>query len=121
MTPSRPLAALTLGAAVFAAAAPAQGQVRNANPHSSAFVATYLCDGGRWLVVAYPAPFARGTEPPARLGWNGETVLMSVARSGSGARYVNKQHDLEWWNKGRGGNLYRLSDRAPLATNCVES
>ena len=46
---------------------------------------------------------------------------MSVARSGSGARYVNKQHDLEWWNKGRGGNLYRLSDRTPLASNCVES
>jgi len=121
MTPYRLLAALCLGAAALPAAAPAQGQVRNANPHASAFVTTYLCDGGRWLVVAYPAPFARGTEPPARLGWNGETVLMSIARSGSGARYVNKKHDLEWWNKGRGGTLYRLSDRTPLLSDCVES
>lgn len=121
MSAPRLLAALCLGAATLAVASLAQAQLRNANPHASAFVATYLCDGGRWLVVAYPAPFARGAEPPARLAWNGETVLMSIARSGSGARYVNKQHDLEWWSKGRGGNLYRLSDRAPLATHCVES
>ena len=46
---------------------------------------------------------------------------MSPARSGSGARYVNRAADLEWWNQGRGGTLYRLSDRATLLANCVES
>jgi membrane-bound inhibitor of C-type lysozyme len=121
MTAARFLAALSLVAAALPAAAPAAGQALTTDPHASAFVVPYRCDGGRWLVVAYPAPFARGTEPPARLAWNGETVLMSLARSGSGARYVNKKHDLEWWNKGRGGTLYRLSDRAPLLANCVES
>lgn len=103
------------------AAAPAFAGTLNPNPHSSAFVVTYRCDGGKWLAIAYPAPFARATEPPARLSWNGGTVLMSIARSGSGARYVNRANDLEWWNKGRGGNLRRLSDGAPLATNCEEA
>ncbi len=92
----------------------------NENPHASAFVVTYRCDGEDWLAVAYPAPFARATEP-VRLSWNGATVVMSPARSGSGARYVSRAADLEWWNQGHGGTLFRLSNRATLLANCVES
>jgi membrane-bound inhibitor of C-type lysozyme len=108
-----------LAAAAFAVAALPALAV-NENPHASAFVVTYRCDGEDWLAVAYPAPFARATVP-VRLSWNGATVVMSPARSGSGARYVNRAADLEWWNQGRGGTLYRLSDRATLLANCVES
>mgnify|MGYP001242954541 CR=1 FL=1 len=110
-----------LAAAVALAALPAPPALAvNENPHASAFVVTYRCDGEDWLAVAYPAPFARATEP-VRLSWNGATVAMSPARSGSGARYVSRAADLEWWNKGHGGTLYRLSDRATLLANCVES
>ena len=110
-----------LAAALAVAALPAPPALAvNENPHASAFVVTYRCDGEDWLAVAYPAPFARATEP-VRLSWNGATVAMSPARSGSGARYVSRAADLEWWNKGHGGTLYRLSDRATLLANCVES
>jgi len=111
-----------LAAAAFAVAAlPAPPALAvNDNPHASAFVVTYRCDGEDWLAVAYPAPFARASEP-VRLSWNGETVAMSQARSGSGARFVNRAADLEWRSKGHGGTLYRLSDRATLLANCVES
>ncbi|MBP8140298.1 MAG: MliC family protein [Burkholderiales bacterium] len=111
-----------LAAAAFAIAAlPAPPALAvNENPHASAFVVTYRCDGEDWLAVAYPAPFARATVP-VRLSWNGATVVMSPARSGSGARYVSRAADLAWWNQGHGGTLYRLSDRATLLANCVES
>ena len=111
-----------LAAAVFAVAAlPAPPALAvNENPHASAFVVTYRCDGEDWLAVAYPAPFARATVP-VRLSWNGATIVMSPARSGSGARYVSRAADLAWWNQGHGGTLYRLSDRATLLANCVES
>ena len=111
-----------LAAAAFAVAAlPAPPALAvNENPHASAFVVTYRCDGEDWLAVAYPAPFARATVP-VRLSWNGATVVMSPARSGSGARYVSRAADLAWWNQGHGGTLYRLSDRATLLANCVES
>ena len=111
-----------LAAAAFAVAAlPAPPALAvNDNPHASAFVVTYRCDGGRWLAVAYPAPFARGTEP-VRLSWNGATVAMTSARSGSGARYVSREADLEWWNKGHGGTLRRLSDGATLLAGCAEA
>ena len=111
-----------LAAAAFALAAlPAPPALAvNENPHASAFVVTYRCDGEDWLAVAYPAPFARATVP-VRLSWNGATVVMAPARSGSGARYVSRAADLAWWNQGHGGTLYRLSDRATLLANCVES
>ena len=116
-TTARAAAALAALAAAALPATPAQAV--NENPHASAFVVTYRCDGDRRLAVAYPAPFARGTEP-VRLSWMGGTVLLSAARSGSGSRYVSRAADLEWWNKGHGGTLTRLSDRSTLLANCVE-
>ena len=53
------------------------------------------------------------------MSWKGSTVLMSHAMSGSGARYVNKAADLEWWIKGREATMYRLSDHGVI-TNCRE-
>jgi len=109
---------LAVAALAFAAAVPA-AHALNDNPHGSAFVVLYQCDGNKWMPVAYPAPFAAQTEPPARVSWNGSTVVMSHARSGSGSRYVDKAADLEWWIKGREGTMFRLSDHAVLA-NCRE-
>ena len=91
----------------------------NENPHGSAFVVLYQCDGNTWMPVAYPAPFAAGGEPPARVSWHGSTVVMGLARSGSGSRYVNQAADLEWWIKGREGTMFRLSDHSVLL-NCRE-
>jgi len=105
--------------ALACAALPTAALALNANPHGSAFVVLYQCDGNKWMPVAYPAPFAAQTEPPARVSWNGSTVVMSHARSGSGSRYVDKAADLEWWIKGREGTMFRLSDHSVL-TNCRE-
>ena len=105
--------------ALACAALPTAALALNANPHGSAFVVLYQCDAGKWLPVAYPAPSAAGGEPPARVAWNGETVAMTLARSGSGSRYVNKAADLEWWIKGREGTMFRMSSHAVLL-NCRE-
>ena len=84
------------------------------------FVVTYRCDGDRWLVVGYPA-FRDARRAPIRLTWEGHTVLLAPARAGSGARYINAAASLEWWSKGNGGTLRRLSTNRPLATGCVEA
>jgi len=105
--------------ALACAALPTAALALNDNPHGSAFVVLYQCDAGKWLPVAYPAPYAAGGEPPARVAWNGETVAMSLARAGSGSRYVNKAADLEWWIKGREATMFRLSNHAVML-NCRE-
>ena len=109
---------LAVALLAFVAAVP-PAHALNDNPHGSAFVVLYQCDGNKWMPVAYPAPFAAQSEPPARVSWNGSTVVMSHARSGSGSRYVDKAADLEWWIKGREGTMFRLSDHSVL-TNCRE-
>ena len=105
----------SLAVAVAIAALAPSAHALNDNPHGSAFVVLYQC-GAKWMPVAYPAPFAAGQEPPARVSWNGDTVVMNLARSGSGSRYVSKAADLEWSIKGREGTMFRLSDRSVLAT-----
>jgi membrane-bound inhibitor of C-type lysozyme len=92
----------------------------SASPPATPNVVTYRCDGERHVVVVYP-PYADAARTPIRLAWNGHTYLLSLARSGSGARYTSSSADLEWWNKGRGGFLHRLSTAAPLLTDCNES
>jgi membrane-bound inhibitor of C-type lysozyme len=84
------------------------------------FVVTYRCDRDRWLAVGYPA-FRDSRTAPIRITWEGRTVLLTPTRAGSGARYVNALASLEWWNKGTGGTLRRLSTNRPLLTGCVEA
>ena len=103
----------TLATAVPAAAA-------GDNPHASAFVTLYRCDADRWIAVAYPAPSERAREP-VRLAWQERTLLLGQARSASGARYVSKAADLEWWTHGRAATLRRLSARSVLASGCTET
>ena len=104
-----------LAACAFAAATHA------ADRGDTAFVVTYVCDGGRYLAVGYPA-YADARRAPIRLTWEGRTVLLGPSRMiGSGARYINSLANLEWWSKGNGGTLSRPSDNRPLLTNCVES
>jgi membrane-bound inhibitor of C-type lysozyme len=108
---------LALAAATAAAfAAPALAAERG----DSAFVVTYLCDGGRYLAVGYPA-YRDAPRAPIRLGWQGRTVELSPTRAGSGARYINPLANLQWWSKGNGGTLSQLSNNRALLTNCVES
>jgi hypothetical protein len=101
---------------LFALSSPlAAAETAMPNPHSDAFVTVLNCDGGAHAVIAYPAPAARAYEP-VRFSWRGATVELAAA----GGRYVSRAADLSWQPKGRTGNLVRLSDSAPLLTNCVE-
>ena len=84
------------------------------------FVVTYRCNGDRWLVIGYPA-YSDARSAPIRITWEGRTVLLTPTRAGSGARYVNALASLEWWSKGTGGTLRRLSTNRPLLTGCVEA
>jgi membrane-bound inhibitor of C-type lysozyme len=86
----------------------------------TAFVVTYRCDGGRYFAVGYPA-YHDARKAPIRITWEGRTVQLAPARAGSGARYVNAIASLEWWSKGNGGTLSRLSTNRPLLTGCVEA
>jgi len=112
MTRALAVAALVLGYAATSPAIAARGD--------GAFVVTYRCDGNRWLAVGYPA-YRDATRAPIRLTWNGRTVMLGPARSGSGARYINAAANLEWWAKGNGGTLRRLDPQRALLTNCVEA
>lgn len=82
------------------------------------FVIVYRCDGGRFLAVGYPA-FRDARTTPIRLSWEGRTRLLSPARAASGARYVSRSDNLQWWSKGNDGFLNRLSDDSSLLANCV--
>jgi membrane-bound inhibitor of C-type lysozyme len=84
------------------------------------FVVPYRCHGDHWLAVGYPA-FRDACATPIRITWEGRTVLLHPTRAGSGARYVNAPASLEWWSKGAGGTLTRLSPHRPLLTGCVEA
>ena len=107
--------------ALFAVAvgACASAGIHAAERGGAPFVMTYACDGGRTLVVGYPA-YRDARKAPIRLSWQGKTVELAPARAGSGARYVNVAADLEWWSKGNGGDLYRLSRHQPIVTGCKE-
>ena len=103
-----------------ALAASAAAQVPAAPRGEAPFIVIYRCNGDRHLAVGYPA-FRDARKTPIRIGWQGRTVELTPARSGSGARYINAIADLEWWSKGNGGVLNRLRDNQPLLTGCVES
>jgi membrane-bound inhibitor of C-type lysozyme len=102
---------------VLAAAAAAGGAA--AERGDAPFVVSYRCDGGRLLAVGYPA-YRDAKRVPIRVEWQGRTIELAPARAGSGARYISVSADLEWWSKGNGGDLYRLSKHQPLLTGCVE-
>ena len=106
------LAALVFGCGATGPALAARGD--------EPFVVSYRCDGDRWLAIGYPA-YRDGTRAPIRLTWQGRTVMLGPARSGSGARYINAAANLEWWSKGNGGTLRRLEPQRALLTNCVEA
>jgi membrane-bound inhibitor of C-type lysozyme len=104
----------------IAAAAACAGGAGAAERGDAPFVVTYTCDGGRTLVIGYPA-YRDARKAPIRVSWQGKTIEMAPARAGSGARYVNVEADLEWWNKGNGGDLYRLTRHLPILSDCKES
>ncbi len=106
-----------LGLVLLCALAPG---VQAADRGDNAFVVTYVCDGGRYLVVGYPA-YRDARRSPIRISWQGRTVELAPTRVGSGARYVNALANLQWWSKGNGGTLSQLENNRPLLSNCVES
>ena len=80
------------------AAALAQPPETNASREVDAFVVSYRCDRGA-VAVAYPAYRDAATQP-IRFAWQGRKYTMYPARSGSGARYLARNGQLEWWTKG---------------------
>ena len=65
---------------------------------TDAFVVSYRCDRGA-VAVAYPA-YRDAATHPIRFAWQGRNYTMYPARSGSGARYLTRNGQLEWWTKG---------------------
>lgn len=100
------MTAVRIAAALAAlAAAPAFGQ--DAPP---ALSATYVCDGGAVLQVAYLNP--AGGPSLAVVAWAGRLVPMQAGPTGSGVRYVAQGDGagLVWHSKGTEGAL--LSEAA---------
>ena len=65
---------------------------------TDAFVVSYRCDRGA-VAVAYPA-YRDAATHPIRFAWQGRNYTMYPARSGSGARYLTRNGQLEWWTRG---------------------
>jgi membrane-bound inhibitor of C-type lysozyme len=85
--------------ALAAGAASAQAQPSTDSRETDAFVVGYRCDRGA-VAVAYPA-YRDAATRPIRFAWQGRKYTMYPARSGSGARYLTRNGQLEWWTKGR--------------------
>jgi membrane-bound inhibitor of C-type lysozyme len=83
--------------AIVASAAGAQAPAGNSR-ETDPFVVSYRCDRGA-VAVAYPA-YRDAAKQPVRVAWQGRNYVMYPARSGSGARYVARNGQLEWWTKG---------------------
>ncbi|MDT0631167.1 MliC family protein [Rubrivirga sp. S365] len=63
----------------------------------------YTCESGSTIQASYP------TTETAVVEYEGQTLPMTIAVSGSGSRYVGDE--LEWWTQGAGvgseGTLFR--------------
>lgn len=92
------------GAALCAIALPAFGQ---ATPE--ALSASYVCDGGAVLQVAYINP---ETGPSlAVVAWAGRLIPMRAGPTGSGVRYIafDEQDSYRWRTRGDDGVLLFLA------------
>lgn len=63
--------------------------------------AIYQCEDGERFEVAYP------NDQMAILNYQGQLLLLNLAVSASGARYIGE--GWQWWTKGETGNLAPLS------------
>ncbi len=61
-------------------------------PGGPAGIIRYVCEDGSTVEARYPTPDG------ARIGYQGRTIDMTIARSASGARYVGG--GWEWWTRG---------------------
>ena len=80
-------------------------------------VATYQCEGGQELGVAYMNTDNQQSFAVIRLG--GRHLVLVNVLAGSGARYAADKY--VWWTKGPEGNLYDLTqgeDAQPIARDC---
>jgi len=75
----------------------------------------YRCEGDVTIEAVYP-PLARA-DGPVTIRWLGGRETLKIARSGSGARYVNRRY--VWWTKGDTAFLSTRGGRM-LVRNCVE-
>lgn len=78
------------------------------------FTVNYRCAGDRMLTVRYPA-YADAEREPIQLSWRGQHHRLTLLKSGSGARYANRQ--LIWWSKGDDGFLSTRGGRM-MARDC---
>lgn len=104
MTLNRPLALVLSGALALAAcnreaAAPASPVEQAAAPGAAAAPAVpaigYACESGETVMVQYP------DTATARVSYDGQSYVMRIVPSGSGARYAGS--GLEWWTASRNG------------------
>lgn len=60
----------------------------------------FACKSGKTVEATYP------TTETATVVYDGKTIAMKIAVSGSGARYTGD--GLEWWTKGNEGTMSKL-------------
>jgi membrane-bound inhibitor of C-type lysozyme len=89
--PAAPEAAASAAAATPAASA-ATPAVAEASTTAPARTVTYNCGNGRTLEASYAGD-------KATIVWGGERHVLTIATSGSGARYTGD--GLQWWTKGQ--------------------
>lgn len=73
----------------------------------------YRCEGDVAIEAVYP-PLDRA-DGPVTISWLGGRETLKIARSGSGARYVNRSY--VWWTKGDTAFLSTRGGRM-LVRNC---
>ena len=88
MSPRVGLLLWTIGVLGCAARPPVQGTADTGGP------VTYRCESGRTVEAVYRPPTA------ATVRYQGQVYEMTVAVSGSGARYIGG--GFEWWTRGSG-------------------
>ncbi|MGL6070446.1 MliC family protein [Craterilacuibacter sp.] len=94
---------------------PARPLVIEAPLGSVPFRVEYRCSGAQEVSVLYPA-YADAATQPIRLRWKGQQYRLSLAASGSGARYASSK--LVWWTKGETAFLSTRGGRR-LLRQCV--
>ena len=110
-----------IGAAVLAASATLAGPAPSQQAQQ-AITATYLCEGGKVLQIAF---LNLGEMSAAVVHWTGELVPLRQVPSGSGVFYADfdEQRGLRWRGKGDEGFLAELApdhtaDERVLVASC---
>ena len=81
------------------------------------FASHYDCADGAALRVAYPLAYQAGHPIFVRDGQR--KIVLWPARSGSGARYLDRAQRFEWWIRGNQGQLTDSRTSQMIFKHCI--